>query len=85
MCLVDIVQHMWQTRDIPHEFGWTILFLIPKGTTDTWGIGLLETLCKVVKVLIYTGRRSSLQFYNSLHGFRYGIGTGAAIMKLKLS
>ena len=31
-----------------------VLILIPKGTTDTRGIGLLETLWKVVEVLINT-------------------------------
>ena len=44
ICLVDINQHMWRTGEIPQELGWTVLVLIPKGTTDTWGIGLLETL-----------------------------------------
>ena len=48
MCLVDIVQHMWQTSEITQELEWTVLVLIPKDTTDTWGVGLLETLCKVV-------------------------------------
>ena len=44
MCLVDIVQHMWRTGEIPQELGWNILVLIPKAPTDNWGIGLLETL-----------------------------------------
>ena len=48
MCLVDIVQHMCLTGNIPQDFRWTILILISKGTTDTLGIGLLETLWKVV-------------------------------------
>ena len=29
MCLVDILQHMWHTGDIPLELGLTILVLIP--------------------------------------------------------
>ena len=44
MCLVDIVQHIWSTGEIPQELGWNALVLIPKGSTDTRGIGLLETL-----------------------------------------
>ena len=48
MCLVEIVQRMWLTGEIPKELGWTVLVLTPKGTTHTWGIGLLETPCKVV-------------------------------------
>ena len=35
-------------REIPQELGWTVLVLIPKGTTNKFGIGLLETLLKVV-------------------------------------
>ena len=48
MCLVDIAQHMWSTGEIPQELGLTVLVLIPKGTTNKFGIGLLETLLKVV-------------------------------------
>ena len=53
-CLVEILHHMWRTGAIPQDLGWTFLVLIPKGTTNTWGIGLLETLLKVVEALIYT-------------------------------
>ena len=48
LCLVYIVQNMWRMREIPQELGWTVLVLIPKGTTNKFGIGLLETLLKVV-------------------------------------
>ena len=58
--LVDIVQHMWQTGDIPQELGWTSLVIIPIVTTYTRGIGLLETLCRVVEALIDTCLRSIL-------------------------
>ena len=60
MCLVDIVQHMWSTGEIPQELGWTVLVLIPKGTTDTRFVGLLETLWKVVEALIDTRLCASL-------------------------
>ena len=52
LCLGDIVHHMLRTGEIPQELVWTVLILIPKGNTDTWGIGLIETLWKVAKVLI---------------------------------
>ena len=45
VCLVDLLQHKGPTGEIPQELGWTILVLIPKGTTITQGIGLLDTLC----------------------------------------
>ena len=48
VCLVDLVHRMWCTGVIPQDLGWTILILIPKVTTNTRGIFLLETLWKVV-------------------------------------
>ena len=43
---------MWNNRDIPTDIVCKILVLIPKGNTDTRGIGLLELLWKVVEVII---------------------------------
>ena len=68
MCLVDIVQHMWRTEDILQYLEWGVLLLIPKGTKDTRGIGLLYTLCKVVEALIDTRLCASLHFHEFLHG-----------------
>ena len=79
MCLVDLVQHMWRTGEIPQELVWMVLILIPKGTTDTRGIGLLETLWKVVEVLIDTCLRASPQMHKTLHRFREKRGTGMGI------
>ena len=70
LCLVDLVQHMWLMGEIPQELGWTILVLIPKETTDTRDISLLETLWKVVEALINTRLRAILQMHNVLHEFR---------------
>ena len=83
--LVDLVQHMWRTGKIPQDLGCTILVLITKGTTDTRGIGLLETLWNVVEVMINTRLRASLQIHNVFYGFRTGRGIGTAIMELKLT
>ena len=69
MCLVDIFQHMWYTGEIPQELGWTVLVLLPKWTTYTWSICLMETLWKVVEALIDTHIRANLQFHDVLHGF----------------
>ena len=46
--------------EIPQDLGWTVLVLITKGTTDTTGIRLLDTLWKVVEALIDTCLRASL-------------------------
>ena len=56
------------------------MVLITKGTTNTRGIGLLETMWKVVEALIDTSLRSITQFHDVLHGFWSRRGTGTAIM-----
>ena len=85
LCLVDIVQHMWRTGEIPQELGWTVLVIIPKGTSNTWSIGLIDTLWKVVEALIDTRLRASLQLHDVLQRLRAGRGTGADIMELDLA
>ena len=85
MCLVDIAQNMRQTGEIPQELRRAVLVLIPKGTMDTWGIGLLETFWKMIAVLIDTRLRVSLQFHDVLHGFRVIKEIGTTITELKLA
>ena len=84
MCLVDIIQHMWQTGGIPQDFWCTVLVLIPKGTIDSRGIGLLKTLWKAAEALIDTHIRASLQFHDGLHRLRAVRGTGTSIMELNI-
>ena len=85
MCLVDIVHHMWCTGEILQEMGWMVLILIPKGTTDTRGIVLLDTLWKVVELLINTCLCVNLHMQNVLHRLRARRGMGTAIMELNLA
>ena len=85
MFLVDIVQHMWHTREIPQDLGWTVLVPLPKGTIYTQGVGLMETLCKVLEELVDTRLRASLQLHEVLHRFHSRRGIGEAIMDLKLT
>ena len=76
---------MWRMGDIPKELVWNVLVLIPTGNTDTWGIGLIKTLWKVVESLIDTHLRVSLQLHDVLNGFRARRGTGTDIMNLNIS
>ena len=85
LCLLDILQHMWRTGDIPQKLGWNVLVLIPKGFSNIRGIGLIETLWKVVESLIDTCLHTILQLHDDLHGFRSGRGMGTAIIELKLA
>ena len=65
--------------------GWNILVLIPKGNTDTWYIGILETIWKVMEAIIDNRLLASIQFHDALHGFRVGRGTGTATTKINIS
>ena len=56
--------------DITQDLVCTVLVLIPKGTMNTRGIGLLDTLWKVIEALIDTRLRASLQFHDVIYGFR---------------
>ena len=85
LCMVDIVQHLWHKGEIPQELVCTVIVTITKGATNTQGIGMLDTLQKVVGVLIDNRSRTSLQLHDVLHGFRDRRGTMTAIMELNLA
>ena len=70
-------------RFIPTELGWNVLVLITKANADTWGIGLLEVVWKVVEAVIETWIKSLVQFHNEMHGFCAGREAGTAITELK--
>ena len=76
---------MWQHGEIPTDIVQTILFLILKGNTDTWGIGLLDTLWKVVEAIIDTRLREIISFHDIIHGFHVERGMGTAILELRLA
>ena len=83
--LVKITQFMWKHGDIPRYLGWIILVLIPKGNTDTRGIGLLESMWKLVESIIETLLRESVRLHDVLHSFCSGRGTGTSILEPKLA
>ena len=75
---------MWDTGSIPTKLGCTVLVLILKETTNTWEIGLLELVWKVVKVVIDNRIKLVVKLYDVLYVFCAGMGTGTAIMEHKL-
>ena len=62
--------------EITTDLGWTILVLIPKVNTNTQGIGLLKTLCKVVESIINILLKAYITFRDVLHGLFVVRGTG---------
>ena len=67
--LVYLTQYMWHHREIPTELVWAIIVLILKGNTDNQGVGLLETLWKVVEDIIDTRLQACITIHDVLHGF----------------
>ena len=62
MKLVDLVQFMWYHRTIPADLGWMIFIPIPKGKSDTQGMGILKVLLKVMEAIIDTSIKSAVTF-----------------------
>ena len=62
----------------------TTMFLIPNGSREYRGIGLVENISKVCTTIINIWFRSSIVLHDGLQNFTQGRGTGTAIMEAKL-
>ena len=83
--LVKLVQHIWETGEIPYQMLRVIVVLIPKGSSgDYRGIGLLEVVWKLIERVV-DARLSKIELHDALHGFRAKCGCGTGIMEAKLT
>ena len=83
--MVWLIQHIWDTREIPTRMLLTIVALIPKGTSEDFcRIRLLEVVWKIVDRVIGV-RLKCVPLHNALHGFRTGRGCSTGIMEVKLA
>jgi hypothetical protein len=69
MALVHLTQRIFATGQLPTEINWSFLTLIPKPHGGSRGIGLLETLWKLVEAIIDTRIKRTVQIHDALHGF----------------
>ena len=60
------------------------MVLILKGGGDYHGIDLVAVVWKAVTVILNFCFSASITYYDSLHGFRSGLSTGAASLEVKL-
>ena len=82
---VELIQLVWRTGEIPQQMLWTIIVLIPKGSSgDYRGIGLLEPFWKVVEGIMDV-RLGIIEFHPFMHGFVKGRGCGTAGIEAKLA
>ena len=84
LLVVELVQHMFTTGEIPEELMWSHLAILPKGGGGFRGIGLLETLWKLVEIVIDNRVKAKVKLHDILHGFVSKRGTGTAILEAKL-
>jgi len=82
--LVQLIQHMWSTGQLPTELTWSIQVLLPKPNGGARGIGLLEVAWKLMEAIIDTRVKEVIEFHDCLHGFRSGRGTDTAVVEAKL-
>ena len=83
--LVELIQSVWGTGEIPRQLLYVIVVLIPKGNSgDYRGIGLMEPIWKVIEGCLEQ-RLQALPCHEALHGGLHGKGTGTAIMEMKLA
>ena len=65
-----LIQHIWNTGEIPQQMLLTIVILIPKGNLgDYRGIELMEVMWKVIE-RVMDKRMSGIELHDTLHGFR---------------
>jgi hypothetical protein len=82
--LAQLIQAIWDEGKIPLQLGWVVTVLIPKGSGDYWGIGLLEPIWKVIE-RVMDHRLKVIALHDSLHGCCNRQGTGTAVIKAKLT
>ena len=78
------MQAVWEHGSIPKQMRWEIIVLLPKGGSDYCGIGLLESVWKVVETIM-VARIALIKLHDGLHGRLPGQGTGTATIKAKLA
>ena len=83
--VVEIVQSCLQEGIIPQAFQFGTLVIIPKDDNGgVRGIGLLETIHKLISQIINIRISGTVDFCDWVHGFRRERGTHTAIGEAKL-
>jgi Reverse transcriptase (RNA-dependent DNA polymerase) len=67
---VSLVTHCFQTNEVPKAACISTLVLIPKASGGVRGIGLLESVWKVISMIIKERMQETIQFDDMLHVFR---------------
>ena len=82
--MVALVQVVFQEWWLAEEATCQEVNIIPKGGEEYRDIRIVEVLWKLVTVILDCGSTASIAFYDALHGFQAGYGTGTASLDSKL-
>ena len=74
--VAELLQLEFWEGVLAEEAAWHAVVLIPKGGGDYRSIGLVEVIWKKVVVILNRRFTASITYYDSLHRFRAGRGTG---------
>jgi hypothetical protein len=67
---VELVQHIFETGNLPLELNWSVLVAIPKGDGGFREIGLVEIIWKLISSIIDSKLNHKTILDPALHGFR---------------
>jgi hypothetical protein len=81
---VDLITNCFNTGEVPQSACFSTLVLILKSDGGVRGIGLLESVWKVISMIIKERMSHTIQFDDMLHGFCPGRGMGTAILEARL-
>ena len=79
--LVNLIQDIFSSEEIPGKMRWETLVLIPKDKEKYRGIGFLDLVWKLIISIINHRIVEKIEFHKSFHGFRENQGTGKAILE----
>ena len=82
--VVEITQTAFRDGKLAEEATWKTVVLIPKGKGEFRGIGLVEVTWKLMTVILHRRLTTGIHYYDMLHGFQEGRGTGTATLEAKL-
>jgi Reverse transcriptase (RNA-dependent DNA polymerase) len=80
----DLLRHVSATGNVPARLAYATCVLLPKPDGGVRGLGLLEICWKVIATILTQRFTHSIEFHDSLHGFRPARGTRTAIIEAKL-
>jgi hypothetical protein len=77
--IAEIVKITFREGNIPIPFSYRVLVLIPKQDQSFRGIALLETIYKLISMIIHQQLLSTIKLHNAVHSFRTKRGRGTQL------